>query len=255
MHLFLLTLVLAADPEPIKMEWTVDGTQREALVYRPTKQTDTGSPIVFAFHGHGGNSRNADRTIWPEALVVYMQGIPTPGRLTDPQGKRNGWQHDVGDQGDRDLKFFDAVLERLRNDYKTDGNRIYATGHSNGGGFTYLLWAERPDVFAAVAPSAAASRSLLKLNKPKPVMHIAGENDELVKFAIQQRAMDRVREINGCADKGEEWATGCLQYASKHGTPFVSYIHPGTHKYPAEAPALIVKFFKDHTRKPAAAKP
>ena len=102
----------------------------------------------FAYHKH-----------WPEAIVVYMQGLNTPGTLTDPQGKLPGWQKTFGDQGDRDLKFFDAVLATLKKDYKVDEKRIYATGHSNGGGFTYLLWAARGDVFAAVAPCAAAARA------------------------------------------------------------------------------------------------
>ena len=53
-----------------------------------------------------------------------------------------------GDQGDRDLKFFDEVLSTLKKEYKVDANRVYATGHSNGGAFTYLLWGERGDVFA-----------------------------------------------------------------------------------------------------------
>jgi len=30
----------------------------------------------------------------------------------------------------------------------------------------------------------------------------------------------------------------------------VTYVHPGTHLYPSAAPALIVKFFKEHVRKP-----
>ena len=46
------------------------------------------------------------------------------------------------------------MLARLKTDYKVDDKRIYSTGHSNGGGFTYLLWAARGDVFAAFAPSA-----------------------------------------------------------------------------------------------------
>ena len=86
-----------------------------------------------------------------------MQGLNTPGALTDTEGKKPGWQKTFGDQDDRDLKFFDAVLATLKKDYKVDEKRIYATGHSNGGGFTYLLWAARGEVFAAVAPCAAAA--------------------------------------------------------------------------------------------------
>ena len=73
------------------------------------------TPVVFVFHGHGGHALNVVRSFamnrhWPEAISVYMQGLNTPGRLTDPQGKVPGWQMRLGDQHDRDLKFFDAVL-------------------------------------------------------------------------------------------------------------------------------------------------
>jgi polyhydroxybutyrate depolymerase len=259
MSVLLLSLLLAADVEPITQTWTVDGRERQALIYRPQKESPEGAPVVFGFHGHGGNARNAARTFalhthWPEALVVYMQGVPTPGRLTDPEGRRNGWQHGAGDQGDRDLRFFDAVLATLKEKSRIDEDRVYATGHSNGGGFTYLLWSQRPDVFAAMAPSASAARFITTL-KPKPAMHIAGENDPLVKYAWQTVAMQTIRGINGCAAEGEPWAKHCTLYPSPTGKPFVAYIHPGDHKYPAEAPPLIVKFFKEHARiaQPAAA--
>ena len=29
----------------------------------------------------------------------------------------------------------------------------------------------------------------------------------------------------------------------------MTYVHPGTHLYPSEGPALIVKFFKEYARK------
>ena len=85
------------------------------LVYAPSKKTDGKVPLVFDFHGHGGTAKHAARThhfheAWPEAVVVYMQGLNTPGKLTDPEGKKSGWQSGPGDQKDRDLKFFDAVL-------------------------------------------------------------------------------------------------------------------------------------------------
>src|SRR3954469_12549725 len=133
-------------------ELEVDGLKRTALVYAPGSANTVPAPAVFAFHGHGGSAQGAVRQFginrhWPAAISVYMQGLNTPGRLTDPEGTKPGWQHSPGAQGDRDLKFFDAMLASLRRDYRVDDKRIYATGHSNGGGFTYLLWAMRGDQF------------------------------------------------------------------------------------------------------------
>lgn len=237
--------------EPARWELTVDGVAREALIQAPTAAKTTPTPVVFVFHGHGGTARGVMRSFpmaeqWPEAIAVAMQGLPTPGRLTDPEGKKNGWQHSAGDQGDRDLKFFDAVLERLRQEYKIDAHRIYSTGHSNGGGFTYLLWAQRGDVLAAVAPCASAVLKDLDQYKPKPAMHIAGKADPLVKFEWQEQTIANFRKVNQCAPEGTAWAADCTLYPSGVGAPFVAYIHDGGHVVPKEAPALVAKFFREH---------
>ncbi|MCB1234688.1 MAG: prolyl oligopeptidase family serine peptidase [Verrucomicrobiae bacterium] len=242
----------AARPQPLEHTWTVDGLERKALIHLPAKPSEKGSPLVFGFHGHGGWAAQAARSFrlhdeWPEAVVIYMQGLPTPGRLTDPEGKRNGWQSEPGAEGDRDLKFFDAVLATAKERFKIDETRVYATGHSNGGGFTYLLWGERPEVFAAVAPSAAvAARSANKLT-PKPVLHLASESDPLVKYSWQSLMIERVKTVNGCGAEGSAWAEGCTQYPSENGAPLIVFLHDGGHRYPRAGPALIVKFFKEHS--------
>lgn len=256
MHAILIATVLSLAPaqQPASRTWDVDGMKREALVCEPAKKTTGRVALVFDFHGHGGTARNAARVhhlheAWPEALVVYPQGLNTPGRLTDPDGKRPGWQSGPGDQGDRDLKFFDAMMASLKQDYSVDENRIYVTGHSNGGAFTYLLWAQRGDAFAAFAPVAAAAGQYFRDAKPRPLFHAASEKDPLVTFAMQQRTLDRVKKLNGCDERGEDWAKGCLRYQSKTGTPVVVYLHDEGHKYPEPAPALIVKFFQEQTKK------
>ena len=233
-------------------EWNVDGTVRQALVRIPDSVPETGLPLVFAFHGHGGSMQNAARTfrvheIWPEAAVVYMQGLPTPGQLTDREGKRNGWNSSPDDADNCDLKFFDTVYASLAG--QIDSNRVYCTGHSNGGGFTYSLWSARGNLFAAMAPSAAAASRSARHLTPKPVLLVAGENDTLVKYAWQERTMQGVRKLNGCVESGLSWVssgdlTGTV-YPSPSGTPVVTLIHPGGHKFPSEAPELIVRFFKE----------
>lgn len=66
-----------------RREWNVDGVVREALICVPPEAKSEATPIVFAYHGHGGSIHNAARTfgyhtLWPEAMVVYLQGLPTP---------------------------------------------------------------------------------------------------------------------------------------------------------------------------------
>jgi polyhydroxybutyrate depolymerase len=247
----LAAIPLHAAEALVRREWTVDGVTREALVWVPERAKTEATPVVFAFHGHGGNMNQAARsfgyhTVWPEALVVYPQGLNTPGQLTDPEGKKPGWQR-FGMQEDRDLKFFDAMLAGLQQDYKVDAKRVYSTGHSNGGGFTYLLWATRGDRFAAFAPSAAAAPTIIDKLQPKPVLHVAGESDPLVKFAWQQATIEKLRKINQC-EEGQPCENGYTVYPSKVGAPVVTLIHPGGHQFLRSAPAEIVRFFKQHAQ-------
>lgn len=239
--------------EPVRRAWAIDGTAREALVCVPDRAKEKPAPLVFAFHGHGGTMnamlrRYQLQQLWPEAIVVYPQGLNTPGRLTDPEGKRAGWQHSAGHMEDRDLKFFDAMLADLKKDYKVDEKRVYSTGHSNGGGYTYLLWAERGDVFAAMAPTAAAAPpDISDKLKPKPAFHLAGENDPLVKYAWQEAIIAKLRKLNQCGE-GEPWGEHCTKYPSRIGTPVITYIHPGAHGFPQGAEKDIVKFFQEQAK-------
>ncbi len=267
MHAILLTLLCLLDPQPENLEVSVDQTPRHALVFAPEGNTSPQSetpaaPVVLVFHGHGGTSNHAARTMafqehWPEAIVVYPQGLATvTGR--DPEGKKPGWQNNTGLNDDRDLKFFDALLVKLRDQYRVDETRIYATGHSNGGGFTYLLWGTRSNVLAAVAPCAARGGRHLSREgvEPLPVLHIAGRNDPVVDFAAQVKTIDLARQFNRCVGEGSKRGADLWVYDSPQHAPVATFIHEGDHKYPAKAPALIVQFFKEHSRaKPDATTP
>ena len=256
-----LTLALAAtalsafsQERMQRVEFTVGDDQREVLLYAPPTAKTAPTPVIFAWHGHGGNMKNAAisfhfHTLWPEAIVIYPQGLNTPGRLTDPKGLKPGWQGTPGAQNDRDLKLFDVMWKKLHELYQVDDKRIYSSGHSNGGGFTYLLWAMRGDKFTAMAPSAAAATQTKDLLTPKPVLHVAGESDPLVKYAWQSATIEKLKVMNKTGP-GKPWELdkNCTIYPSETGTPVVTAIHPGNHNYPKEAPGVIIKFFKSQTK-------
>ena len=236
-----------------RVEISVAGLPRVAYAYIPADSAKTSRPIVFAFHGHGGAMQTAARQFecekyWPQAIVVYPQGLDTPGKLTDPEGKKTGWQGGIGDMADRDLKFFDALLAYLKSKYSIDEKRIYSTGHSNGGEFTYLLWAARGELFAAVAPIAAilGNREDLKKLVPKPVFHIAGRNDLLVRYAWQERMINYIKSLNGCADGMRGSGEYITEYPSTKGAPLFTFIHDGGHELPNDAIPHIIRFFKEN---------
>jgi polyhydroxybutyrate depolymerase len=234
--------------------FTVDGVERQALVYPNSKPASTaGAPVVFVFHGHGGTAQYAARRfriheLWPEAVVVYMQGIPGVQGITDSEGKLNGWQKAPGEVGDRDLKFFDAALERMRTKYRTDPNRVYVLGHSNGGRFVNVLWNSRGDKLAALCSAAGPGGMLIDKAPTKSVFIIAGEKDPLVPFQTQQNSILRARRLLN-TDQSNAKVSGLERTEpGAHGSELVTYIHPGGHEVPLEALPSVIKFFQRHIR-------
>ena len=229
------------------MRWRVDGETREAIVFAPTAASREGGrvPLVLSFHGRGDNTQNFQHTnvhvAWPEAIVVYFQGLETRGGLA-------GWQVERGEGTDRDLKLVDVALASLRTTYGIDDDRIYATGFSNGGMFTYLLWAERPGVFAAYAPVAGRLRPSVRPRQPRPLFHVAGERDRQVNFSDQEAAIAIAAEVNGVAAATTRCGDGCTIYGSGTPAPVMTWIHTGGHVYPRETSERIVSFFLDHPR-------
>ena len=241
----LLLLVGVHDATAQVVRWQVDGETREAIVHAPASPAEDAAPLVLAFHGFGDNMQNFQYTnlhaAWPEATVVYFQGLVTRRGLP-------GWQVEPGTRDDRDLRLVDVALQSLRETHDVDDDRIYATGYSNGGMFAYLLWAERPDVFAAYAPVAARLRPSVRPTEARPVLHVAGERDRVVSFADQQAAIAVALEVNG-VEAPTPCGAGCTEFGAGTVAPVRTWIHPGPHIYPRGTSQRIVSFFREHSRR------
>lgn len=228
------------------MRWQVDGETREAIVYAPAASPrGEPLPLVLSFHGRGDNMQNFQRTAvhaaWPDAVVVYFQGLETPGGLA-------GWQVERGEAVDRDLKLVDVAIASLGTKYSIDSDRIYATGFSNGGMFTYLLWTERPGVFAAYAPVAGRLRASVRPRQPKPIFHVAGARDRQVEFSDQRAAIEIAISVNGVGGTASNCGDGCTIHGAGTPAPVMTWIHTGGHVYPGETSRRIATFFQDHPR-------
>jgi len=249
-----VTAVTAA-AQGTTMTWTIEGETREALVFAPApERRGDKHPLVFAFHGHGGNMQGTSQlmhihTLWPKAIVVYPQGVNRPSPV-DPNGTKPGWQVEANQANinNADLKFFDAMVARMHGEYSIDDARIYVTGFSNGAIFSYLLWAERGKLLAAIGDCAGRLWQGEHLTQPRPVLVIAGRADTTDPFALQEKSIKIARRIDNASNRGQVCGQYCTFYPSTTHTPVKTFIHPGAHVYPAWAPGEIVTFFKAHKR-------
>jgi len=238
-----LIAILALSSAPESLELQVDGVRRTALLYRPSAPS-AHPPVVFCWHGHGGNSRYAARaydfqTAWPEAVVVYGDGLPTPGGLTDPEGKKSGWDSKPN-ESNKDIRFFDALYADVRARTSFDPARCFAMGHSNGGYFCYTLWAARPDLFAAFSPHSAAGGRMDKV--PKPAFIVFSDQDPIVKPTMQSLSIQATKRLNGSRGSGVAVSDQLVRF---DGTvPTLVFTHHNGHNFQKDTTPLVVDFFK-----------
>jgi polyhydroxybutyrate depolymerase len=236
-------------------EWTVGKKARTALVHIPPQAQAKPSALVFVFHGHGGTMEDAVKEFaihkhWPAAIVVYMQGVPTP-QGDDPKGELAGWQYFPGEQKDRDVQFFDTVRADLSGKYKVDDERVFAAGFSNGGGFSIALWSARGDKLAATASVCMRvfDGFLQEDSKFKPTsrpfLMVAGEKDPMQTLPKMEASLKKVLKLNQCQD-GKDWIQkGCTLYPSKIGAPVLFMRSNSGHEVPHAAQTAIVDFFNE----------
>ena len=219
-----LTLPVIAFAAPERLTIRIDGVDRQALVYAPTKAA-AAMPTLFVYHGAGDTADNLTiigfQDAWPEALVVYMDG------LSRGPGQGGVFQARDASNENRDLKFFDTALAELHKRFKIDDTRVYATGFSNGARMVYLCWATRPKVFAAFAPVAGMLSTEATFAEPKPVFHVGGRADRTNAFDEQMKSVDMARAANRATR-----------------TPVETYIHDGGHYWPPDTTARIVAFLR-----------
>jgi polyhydroxybutyrate depolymerase len=190
-------------PSPLKpgrytISLQTENYLRTAQVHIPRGyQPDTKPPLVLLLHGGGGSGTSAlEKDGWADKadqagfVVVAPEGLgarPTAAASfkTNPAMWNSG-QHRLREafSGVDDVAFIRALLDTLREQLPHDQERVFCTGHSNGGGMTFRLASELSDRFAAVA--CVAGRLTIEKPKPSkllPTLYIIGTVDPLMPLA------------------------------------------------------------------------
>ena len=153
------------DPEIIATLGATD-LERRALVYVPATLPPRPAPVVLVFPGYSSSAEViafyqthtrfetlADRDGF---IVVYGNGLPNPPNArehvsTPKGGFLSGCLAPHGGEG-VDVAYVRQLLDRLGAELPIDRARVYATGMSAGGGMSFQLAIEAPELVAAIAP-------------------------------------------------------------------------------------------------------
>jgi polyhydroxybutyrate depolymerase len=173
----------------------ISGSDRNFHVHVPASYDGNSAvPLVFMFHGSGGNGNNTYSNsgwkevaenegfiaVFPTAMVYFVEAL---------QREQTKWSSigldtelAPGTKIQDDIPFVQNMLAKLRTTFKIDESRVYASGFSNGGGFSKSrLMCELSDVFAAIGTAGGHGlNSYVPVTSPDllPLHTIMGNEDD-----------------------------------------------------------------------------
>ena len=170
---------------------------REIHVYAPSGLKEN-SPLLISCHGMDQDPNyQQSNTHWEAVadtagfVVVYPRGGTG----------MNTW--DIS--GDKDTKWMTEIIDQMYTDYKIDKKRVYLSGFSMGGMFTYGAMSKIADKIAAFAPTSGTNVfGASKAQRPVPIIHPHGTNDDVLPYSNVEGFIKNYRDQFHCPDKAEE---------------------------------------------------
>lgn len=158
-----------------------------------TKPGSDGAPLVFAFHGTGGNELQFTELveqILPDAGIVSPRGdVSEYGALRFFRRTSEG-VYDMDDLAKRTDKMIDFLAEKKA---ENPGRAIYALGYSNGANILAAVAFKKPDLFDRVAllhpliPWKPENNSALKGRR---LLVTAGQHDPICPLPLTEALVD-----------------------------------------------------------------
>jgi phospholipase/carboxylesterase len=138
-------------------------------------------PLVITLHG--GHGRGDDY------LLTWLRPAKSKGYIVlSPKSLGQTWSMM---QPGVDIRSILSMVEELLDEYSIDTGRLFATGLSDSGTFSFMLGLSCPRLFAGIAPIAAAGEMValfdLEQSKTLPVFMVHGVKDFIFPVAMAQR--------------------------------------------------------------------
>ena len=191
------------------------------------------APLVFVFHGGGGNASFAKTQSGMTELAktagfiaVYPNGTGRFKNLLLTWNTTSCCGYAQKENVD-EVAFIRALIDTLEATLAVDRRRIYATGLSNGGMMSHLMGCALSDRFAAIAPvSGELSMAECRPTQPVSVLMIHGTADEHLPYngGVGAKAADP-HEVKSVAYALDKWRTLDRCTGASHADSTTALIH------------------------------
>ena len=169
---------------------TVGSDTRSMITYAPNGLPEQ-PPLVIACHG-----ANQDAAFLQDAAKFESVADTAKFVVVYANGVNKYW--DIN--GNSDLEFMQAIIDAMHSRYNIDLNRVYLTGFSMGGMFTYYAASKMADKIAAFAPVSGylMGGPNATSSRPVPILHTHGTTDDVCVYSNVQQHIDAWVRFNGC---------------------------------------------------------
>ena len=101
--------------------------------------------------------------------------------------------------GDKDTKWVVQIIEQMVKEYDIDQKRVYLSGFSMGGMFTYHAMSKIADKIAAFAPTSGTNvMGASKAMRPVPIIHPHGTSDDVLNYSQVEGFIKNYRDPFHC---------------------------------------------------------
>ena len=170
---------------------------REIHVYAPSGLKEN-SPLLISCHGMDQDPNYQQSNTHWEAVADTAGFV-----VVYPRGGTGMSTWDIS--GDKDTKWMTEIIDQMYTDYKIDKKRVYLSGFSMGGMFTYHSMSKIADKIAAFAPTSGTNvMGASKAQRPVPIIHPHGTNDDVLPYNNVEGFIKNYRDQFHCPDKAEE---------------------------------------------------
>ena len=170
---------------------------RDIHVYAPSG-LQAKSPLLISCHGMDQDPNYQQSNTHWEAVADTAGFV-----VVYPRGGTGMSTWDI--QGDKDTKWMTEIIAQMVKDYDIDTKRVYLSGFSMGGMFTYHSMSKIADRIAAFAPTSGTNvMGASKAMRPVPIIHPHGTNDDVLPYNDVEGFLKNYRDQFHCPSQAEE---------------------------------------------------
>ena len=169
---------------------------RDIHVYAPSG-LKANSPLLISCHGMDQDPNYQQSNTHWEAVADTAGFV-----VVYPRGGTGMSTWDIS--GDKDTKWMTEIIAQMQKDYDIDTKRVYLSGFSMGGMFTYHSMSKIADKIAAFAPTSGTNVfGASKAMRPVPIIHPHGTSDDVLGYNQVEGFIKNYRDQFHCPSQAE----------------------------------------------------